>query len=55
MTGANWTTLGPDARGICTAALDANDTYPLLDRMGALVRTGPTGTNVCDLQVLLLP
>lgn len=36
------------------AALDANDSYPLLDRVGALMRTGPTGTNVNDLLVLLV-
>jgi len=49
-----WTTLGADAQQICDAALDRNDSYPLLDRLGALVKTGPTGTNVGDLQVLLL-
>ncbi len=38
-----------------TAALKENDAYPFLDEIGALVRTGPTGTNVGDLQVLLLP
>lgn len=32
-----------------------NDTYRFFDRLGALVRTGPTGTNVGDLEVLLLP
>lgn len=36
------------------AALAANDSYFALDRLGALVRTGPTGTNVGDLQVLLV-
>jgi glycerate-2-kinase len=49
-----WDALGPDARAICQTALDDNDAYPLLDRLGVLVRTGPTGTNVGDLQVLLL-
>jgi glycerate 2-kinase len=34
--------------------LDDNDAYTLLDRLGVLVRRGPTGTNVGDLQVLLL-
>jgi glycerate 2-kinase len=34
--------------------LDDNDAYTLLDRLGDLIRTGPTGTNVGDLQVLLL-
>lgn len=36
------------------AALAANDAYPLLDTVGALMRTGPTGTNVNDLMVLLV-
>jgi len=31
------------------AALAANDSYPVLDRLGCLIRTGPTGTNVNDL------
>ncbi len=35
-------------------ALAANDTYPLLDRIGCLVRTGPTGSNVGDIVVALL-
>jgi hydroxypyruvate reductase len=51
---AMWDTLGPDARSICTAALANNDAYPLLESLDALVKMGPTGTNVCDLQVLLL-
>jgi hydroxypyruvate reductase len=34
-------------------ALDDNDCYPFLDATGDLVRLGPTGTNVGDLQVLL--
>ena len=31
-----------------------NDAYSFFDRLGDLIRTGPTGTNVDDLQVLLL-
>lgn len=31
-----------------------NDAYSLLDRCAALLRTGPTGTNVMDLQIALL-
>lgn len=50
-----WTNLGADAGAICDDAQARNDTYPLLDGLGALVRTGPTGTNVGDLQVLLVP
>ena len=36
------------------AALENNDAYPLLKEMGALIVTGPTGTNVNDLMVLLV-
>ncbi|MBX9602663.1 MAG: glycerate kinase [Bryobacteraceae bacterium] len=43
--------LGLDAR----AALDANDSYRFFDSLGGLVNTGPTGTNVMDLQILLRP
>ena len=34
--------------------LDANNAYAFFDRLSDLIRTGPTGTNVGDLQVLLL-
>jgi glycerate-2-kinase len=50
-----WATLGPSGADRVSVALKENDAYPLLDEMGALIRTGPTGTNVGDLQVLLLP
>jgi len=33
--------------------LNRNDSYPCLDGVGCLVKTGPTGTNVMDIQVLL--
>jgi hypothetical protein len=36
------------------ASLADNDAYPALDRLGDLVRTGPTDTNVGDLQVLVI-
>lgn len=36
------------------AALADNNAYPLLDAVGALLRTGPTGTNVNDITVLLV-
>jgi len=36
------------------ASLANNDAYPLLDRCGALLRTGATGTNVMDLQLALI-
>ena len=35
------------------AHLENNDAYPLLRDMGALIMTGPTGTNVNDLYMLL--
>ncbi len=34
--------------------LDRNDSYTFFDRAGGLLRTGPTRTNVGDLQVLLI-
>jgi glycerate-2-kinase len=51
---AMWARLGGEARARRAAALEANDSYPFLDGLGALLRTGATGTNVGDLQVLLL-
>jgi len=33
-------------------ALAANDSHPALDAVGALLRTGPTGTNVNDLALI---
>jgi hydroxypyruvate reductase len=36
------------------AALGRNDAYPFFERLGDLIRWGPTGTNVGDLHVLLL-
>lgn len=35
-------------------ALDDNDTYPFLDDLDGLVVTGPTGTNVNDLRVVVI-
>jgi hydroxypyruvate reductase len=40
--------------GEVTAYLADNDAYHFFDRLGDLVRTGPTHTNVGDLQVVLL-
>jgi hydroxypyruvate reductase len=34
--------------------LNSNNTYEFFDRLGDLVRTGPTNTNVGDLQVILV-
>jgi hydroxypyruvate reductase len=36
-------------------ALDRNDAYPYLAERDATIETGPTGTNVNDLRVLVLP
>jgi glycerate-2-kinase len=48
-----WIRLGPEPQSRCAQALARNDTYPLLDELEALVRTGPTGTNVGDFVVIL--
>jgi hydroxypyruvate reductase len=36
------------------AYLVNNNTYPFFDRVGDLIRTGPTNTNVGDVQVILI-
>ena len=41
---------GIDAR----AVLDAHDSYTLFDRLGDLIRTGPTLTNVNDIRAVLI-
>ena len=33
--------------------LETNNAYPFFESLDGLVKTGPTGTNVCDLRVLL--
>ena len=35
-------------------ALKNNDSYTLLEKIGGLFVTGPTGTNVCDIQIALV-
>lgn len=35
--------------------LEDNDSYTFFDKTGFLYKTGPTGTNVCDLQIALVP
>ena len=49
---ADGTTLrrGPDA----AAFLAKNDSYHYFDRLGDLIKTGPTGTNVADVQLILV-
>ncbi|RKD98236.1 glycerate kinase type-2 family protein [Halopiger aswanensis] len=42
----------PDAEG--RAALERNDVLPVLDEADALLRTGPTGTNVNDLRAIVV-
>ncbi len=34
--------------------LDANDSYTFFDSVGYLFKPGPTNTNVCDLQILII-
>jgi hydroxypyruvate reductase len=36
------------------AFLERNDSYRFFEALGDLIQTGPTGTNVGDLQVILL-
>lgn len=44
------TALGLDVQGV----LEDNDAYHALEKTGGLIMTGPTGTNVNDLSVLLI-
>jgi glycerate 2-kinase len=51
------TTTAADAerRGLSPADyLKRNDAYHFFDPLGALIRTGPTHTNVCDLRVMVV-
>ncbi|MGN6134987.1 MAG: glycerate kinase type-2 family protein [Aureliella sp.] len=42
------------AQGIDAAAFAQRaDAYPLLEQLGCLIHSGPTGTNVCDLRIAL--
>lgn len=43
--------LGLDA----AASLANNDSYHFFDALGDLIKTGPTGTNVADIQLILVP
>jgi hydroxypyruvate reductase len=44
------------ARGMShEAALARHDSFPALDAVGALLRTGPTGTNVMDVVIGIVP
>ena len=42
------------ANGRAEAALENNDSYTFFDRLGDLIKTGPTGTNVMDLHLVLV-
>ena len=35
-------------------ALVQNDSYPFFDALGDLLKTGPTGTNVMDVNIMLV-
>jgi hydroxypyruvate reductase len=48
------TVAGPEDREAARVALDGHDALPYLDSRGDLIRTGPTGTNVNDLYVLVV-
>lgn len=51
-TGATWERAAKfGLNGV--AALDANDSYPFFQKLNDLVITGPTGTNVMDICILL--
>ncbi len=45
---------GDQSRAAALEALANNNSYECLDVVGSLVRTGPTGTNVADVQVILV-
>ena len=38
-----------------TESLRNNDSYHFFEPLGDLIKTGPTGTNVADIQVILVP
>ena len=44
-----------DQKGLSVGAfLRNNDAYTFFDQIGGLLKTGPTNTNVCDLQILIV-
>lgn len=49
-TAARARALGLDLRD----HLEENNSYPVFDALGDLVKTGPTGTNVMDINILLV-
>ncbi len=42
-------------KGDPTKSLQNNDSYHFLEASGDLIKTGPTGTNVADIQLILVP
>ena len=50
VTGESWAAM--TAVGDPDDSLAHANAYPLLDAAGLLIRTGPTGTNLCDLHIL---
>ena len=43
------------AKGLNAAgALARNDSYQFFEPLGDLIRTGPTGTNVMDIQIVMV-
>lgn len=50
------TTIEPELPGLAVELADSltrNDAYTFFERHGGLLHTGPTGTNVCDLRVVV--
>jgi glycerate 2-kinase len=53
---ADWTTCArAEQHGLHPReALEHNDTYPFFERLGDLLITGPTHTNVMDVRIMLM-
>jgi len=47
-------TKGAEAGINAQESLDNNDSYHYFDRVGDLIKTGPTGTNVMDIQLIII-
>jgi len=52
---ANTVGSGDTSLASASRALANNDAHPVLDAAGGLIHTGPTGTNVNDLRVIVVP
>ena len=45
----------PGPQGLSARSyLERNDSYTYFQEIGGLLKTGPTNTNVCDLQIVLI-